>query len=137
MNVIFHFSFPVQDLEQTRHFYGEVLGCKQGRTESDRIDFNFFGHHVVAQLSEKEASHRSVTVGKERYPLRHFGAIVPKSEFDRLAKKLQAIGATFIIPPENRHVGTVREQSTMMALDPSGNGLEFKSLVRPEDVFKP
>ena len=137
MTAIFHFSFPVRDLEQTRHFYGEVLGCQQGRTEPDRIDFNFFGHHVVAQLSEKEASHRSVPVGKEQYPLRHFGAIVSKPEFDRLAEKLRVIGATFIIPPENRHAGTVREQSTMMALDPSGNGIEFKSLVRPEQVFKP
>jgi len=137
MNTIFHFSFPVSDLEKTRYFYCEVLGCQQGRTEPDRIDFKFFGHHIVAQLSEKEASHQSVPVGKEHYPLRHFGAIVPKADFDRLAEQLRAYGATFIIPPESRHVGTVREQSTMMALDPSGNGLEFKALVNPDNVFKP
>ena len=137
MDTIFHCSFPVKDLERTRRFYSEVLGCQQGRTEPDRIDFNFFGHHIVAQLSEKEASHRSEPVGKEQYPLRHFGVIVPKAEFDRLAEQLRAFGATFIIPPENRHAGTVREQSTMMVLDPSGNGLEFKALANPDNVFKP
>ena len=137
MDTIFHLSFPVNDLEATKIFYCEVLGCKQGRTEIDRIDFNFFGHHIVAQLSEKESLHRSEPVGKERYPLRHFGAIVTKAEFELLAERLNSFGAVFIIPPENRHSGTVREQSTMMALDPSGNAVEFKSLADPENVFKP
>lgn len=136
MQTIFHLSFPVSDLEQTRHFYGDLLGCEQGRTEPDRLDFNFFGHHIVAQRSTQEAAHRSVGVGKEHYPLRHFGAIVAKDVFQRLAKTLTDAGATFIIAPEERHVGTVREQQTMMVLDPSGNGLEFKSLVEPHKVFK-
>ncbi len=137
MSSIFHLSFPIDDLDKARHFYGEVLGCAQGRTEADRIDFNFFGHHIVAQLSPSEAAHRSATVGPERYPLRHFGAIVPQAEFDRIARKLQEIGAHFIIPPEHRHAGTVREQSTMLVIDPCGNGLEFKSLAVPDNVFKP
>ena len=81
MNAIFHFSFPVDGLEKARRFYGDLLGCRQGRTESDRIDFNFFGHHIVAQLSEREAAHRCVGIGPEQYPLRHFGVIVPKEEF--------------------------------------------------------
>lgn len=133
---IFHFSFPVADLDATRRFYGELLGCAQGRTEADRIDYNFFGHHIVAQLSPEECAHRSVGVGPERYPLRHFGAIVSKAVFERLASRLQDAGTPFVIAPEVRHSGTVREQHTMLALDPFGNGLEFKSLARPEDVFK-
>lgn len=137
MNTIFHLSFPIDDLDKARQFYGEVLGCEQGRTEADRIDFNFFGHHIVAQLSREEAAHRSVGVGKERYPLRHFGAIVPKADFERIAHRLQQAGAHFVIPPETRHVGTVREQSTMLVMDPCGNGLEFKSLAQPDNVFKP
>lgn len=135
MNTLFHVSFPVADLEQTRHFYTDVLGCEQCRTEPDRIDFNFFGHHIVAQLSQEEAAHRSVGVGPESYPLRHFGAIVPKEEFQKLARKLEAFGAHFVIPPEERHVGTPREQHTMLFLDPSGNGLEFKALAQPQKVF--
>ncbi len=137
MNTIFHLSFPIDDLDKARRFYGDVLGCEQGRTEADRIDFNFFGHHIVAQLSQQEAAHRSVPVGKERYPLRHFGAIVPKADFERIARRLQEAGAHFIIPPEMRHAGTVREQSTMLVMDPCGNGLEFKSLAQPDNVFKP
>lgn len=136
MSAIFHLSFPVSDLEATRHFYGDLLGCEQGRTQADRIDFNFFGHHIVAQLSVPEAAHVSVGVGPESYPLRHFGAIVPRETFQRIAQRLQAARAKFIIEPEARHVGTVREQQTMMVLDPSGNGLEFKSLAEPEKVFK-
>lgn len=136
MNTIFHLSFPVVDLEATRHFYGELLGCAQGRTEADRIDFEFFGHHIVAQQSREEAAHVCVGVGPERYPLRHFGAIVPRATFETIAARLTAAGVQWIIPPEARHVGTVREQQTMMALDPSGNAVEFKSLAEPQKVFK-
>ena len=133
---VFHCSFPVRDLESTRAFYGEVLGCKAGRTEADRIDYDFFGHHIVAQVSAEESAHRSVGVGKEAYPMRHFGVLVTKEEFERLAARLQAAGAPWVIPPEVRHQGTVREQMTMFALDPSGNGVEFKSLVDPANVFR-
>jgi len=136
MSALFHLSFPVADLEATRHFYGELLGCAQGRTEAERIDFEFFGHHIVAQQSHAEAAHVSVGVGPESYPLRHFGAILPKETFERIAARLTAAGVKWIIPPEARHVGTVREQQTMMALDPSGNAVEFKSLVDPQKVFK-
>lgn len=137
MDTIFHLSFPVSDFGEARRFYGDVLGCKLGRVDAEKMDFNFFGHHIVAQLSPEEASHRSVGVGKERYPLRHFGAIVSKAEFERVAQKLQDAGARFVIRPEIRHTGTVREQHTLFVLDPFGNGVEFKVLARPEDVFKP
>lgn len=136
MSTVFHCSFPVRDLASTRAFYGDVLGCAAGRTEADRIDFDFFGHHIVAQVSEQESVHRSVGVGRESYPLRHFGVLVSKAEFERLAARLQAAGAPWVIPPEVRHGGTVREQMTMFALDPSGNGVEFKSLADPANVFK-
>jgi len=118
-----------------RRFYIDTLGCTAGRVAADRIDLNFFGHHIVAQLSPEEAGHRGELIGKEKYPLRHFGAIVPPAEFERIARALQAYGATFVIPPETRHRGTPREQSCLFVLDPSGNGLEFKSLVDPQKVF--
>jgi len=133
---VFHCSFPVKDLESTRAFYGDLLGCVSGRTEADRIDFNFFGHHIVAQVSAEEAAHRSVGVGPEPYPLRHFGVLLTRDQFQQLAEKLQAANVPWVIPPETRHAGTVREQFTMFALDPSGNGVEFKSLPDPANVFK-
>jgi extradiol dioxygenase family protein len=136
MTHVFHCSFPVRDLESTRAFYGGLLGCKAGRTEADRIDFEFFGHHIVAQVSVEEAAHRSVGVGPEPYPLRHFGVLVSRPEFERIAERLTAAGTPFVIPPETRHAGTVREQMTMFALDPSGNGVEFKCLADPANVFK-
>jgi hypothetical protein len=133
---VFHCSFPVKDLDSTVAFYSGLLGCKAGRTEADRIDFDFFGHHIVAQVSAEESAHRSVGVGREQYPLRHFGVLVTKEQFTELAGRLQAAGVPFVIEPEIRHTGTVREQSTMFALDPSGNGVEFKSLADPANVFK-
>lgn len=136
MNPVFHCSFPVRDLDSTVAFYSGLLGCAAGRTESDRIDFDFFGHHLVAQVSVEEAAHRSVGVGKEPYPLRHFGVLVTRAQFERLAETLQAAKVPFVIPPEVRHQGTVREQFTMFALDPSGNGVEFKCLSDPANVFK-
>jgi len=136
MAAVFHCSFPVRDLESTVAFYSGLLGCRAGRTEVDRIDFEFFGHHLVAQVSVEESSHRSVGVGKEAYPLRHFGVLVSRQAFERLATRLQEAKVPFVIAPEVRHVGTVREQFTMFALDPSGNGIEFKSLADPANVFK-
>lgn len=136
MNTVFHLSFPVRDLDSTVAFYSGLLGCRAGRTEADRIDFEFFGHHLVAQVSVEESAHRSVGVGKEAYPLRHFGVLLGKEEFERLAARLQEAKVPFVIAPEVRHAGTVREQFTMFALDPSGNGVEFKSLADPANVFK-
>jgi len=132
---LFHLSIPVRDLDEVRRFYVDTLGCKAGRVEADRIDLNFFGHHVVAQLSPEESAHVSAGVGRENYPLRHFGAIVPQAEFDRIRAALTAFGAKFVIRPETRHLGTPREQSCLFVLDPSGNGLEFKALADPQKVF--
>jgi len=136
MSVIFHLSIPINDFATARKFYGEVLGCPEGRAEVDRIDFDFYGHHMVAQLSPEEAAHKSMEIGKESYPVRHFGVFVSREEFQRLAKVLAEAGAKFVIPPETRHSGTVKEQYTMFVLDPFGNGLEFKSLFEPGNLFK-
>jgi len=132
----FHLAFPVDDLAAARQFYGGLLGCPEGRSSAEWIDFNFFGHHIVAQVSAEEAAHRSVGVGPEPYPLRHFGVLLTRDQFQQLAEKLQAANVPWVIAPETRHAGTVREQFTMFALDPSGNGVEFKSLPDPANVFK-
>lgn len=132
---VFHLSFPVDDLGKARKFYGELLGCAESRAGADRVDFNFFGNHLVAHVSPEEAAHQSVTVGKECYPLRHFGVLVTQGEFDRIAEKLTAAKVKFVFGPQQFHTGTVREQSTMFVIDPCGNGLEFKAMPDPQKVF--
>ena len=96
MSVIFHLSIPINDFATARKFYGEVLGCPEGRAEVDRIDFDFYGHHMVAQLSPEEAAHKSMEIGKESYPVRHFGAFVSREEFQRRGGE-QALGQCGLI----------------------------------------
>jgi extradiol dioxygenase family protein len=130
MNAIplFHLAFPVHDLAAARHFYGELLGCPEGRSSDAWIDFNFYGHQVVAHLSPDECGHRATSaVDGDDVPVRHFGAILPMTEWEALADKLRAAGTRFVIEPHVRFKGQVGEQATMFFLDPSGNALEFKA----------
>src|SRR5436309_3473912 len=131
MNAIplFHLAFPVHYLAAARHFYGELLGCPEGRSSDAWIDFNFYGHQVVAHLSPDECGHRATSaVDGDDVPVRHFGAILPMTEWEALADKLRAAGTRFVIEPHVRFKGQVGEQATMFFLDPSGNALEFKAL---------
>ncbi|WP_022728016.1 VOC family protein [Fodinicurvata sediminis] len=132
----FHLAFPVADLEQTRSFYVDVLGCSVGR-ESDRwIDFNFYGHQITAHLRPEEtnAVGASQVDGKE-VPVRHFGAILDWEIWHELAEQLKAAGIDFVIEPYVRFPGEVGEQATMFFKDPSGNALEFKSFRDMSQVF--
>ncbi|HUH58582.1 MAG TPA: VOC family protein [Candidimonas sp.] len=133
---LFHLAFPVDDLASARAFYGDLLGCPEGRSSPDWVDFNFYGHQIVAHLSPGEAGHRNASAvdGKE-VPVRHFGAILPRPEWDALAEKLKSAGTEFIIEPYIRFKGQVGEQATMFFLDPSGNALEFKSFADMDYVF--
>ncbi len=132
-----HLSIPIADIGTTLAFYRDLLGCRAARIEPDRIDFEFFGHHLVAQLSPEEAAHRTVNIGKQNYPLRHFGVIVPREQFERIAARLRAVGTEFAMPPEQIFTGTPREQQVLIALDPSGNAIELKSMPDPQQVFTP
>ena len=125
---LFHLAFPVTSLEKARAFYGDLLGCAEGRSAQDWVDFDFYGHQIVAHLAPEEAGHRSTSaVDGDDVPVRHFGAILPMDDWERLAAKLKASGQRFIIEPHVRFKGEAGEQATMFLLDPCGNALEFKA----------
>ncbi len=130
-----HLSIPVKDIASTVSFYQELLGCKVTRVIEDRADIDFFGHHLVAQLSAVEAAHRSVNIGKNPYPLRHFGVIVESDVYEMMLKKLRAAHIEFAMEPDHIFVGTPREQYVFLVLDPSGNAVEVKGMIKPAQVF--
>jgi uncharacterized protein len=126
----------VHDLAAARAFYGGLLGCAEGRSSDQWVDFDFHGHQVVAHLAPAEvrATQASPVDGKE-VPVRHFGVILPWQDWHTLADRLRAAGIRFIIEPGIRFTGQVGEQATMFLLDPSGNALEFKSFRDPARIF--
>lgn len=133
---LFHLAFPVDDLARARAFYGGLLGCPEGRSSPDWVDFDFYGHQIVAHLSPGEVGHRSTSaVDGDNVPVRHFGAILSFSEWQALADKLVKAGTKFIIEPHVRFKGQVGEQATMFFLDPCGNALEFKAFQDLSQVF--
>ena len=132
----FHLAFPVDDLAAARAFYGGVLGCPEGRSAEDWIDFNLFGHQIVAHLAPEAARRRaSNEVDGEDVPVPHFGVVLPMDEWRSLARRLEKEGVAFVIAPTVRFAGTAGEQATMFFLDPAGNALEFKAMVKPENLF--
>ena len=132
----FHLAFPVHDLAAARRFYGESLGCPEGRSSAEWVDFNFYGHQIVAHLAPDEAgaSSRNAVDG-HGVPVRHFGIVLPMPEWDALAARLQAAGTSFIIEPYTRFKGEPGEQSTMFFLDPSGNAIEVKAFADIGQLF--
>ena len=132
----FHLAFPVRDLAEARAFYGGLLGCPEGRSSDAWVDFDFYGHQIVAHLSPDETGHRATNaVDGHEVPVRHFGAILTLPQWEALAETLKAAGTAFIIEPNIRFRGQPGEQATMFFLDPSGNALEFKAFARDEMVF--
>jgi hypothetical protein len=132
----FHLAFPVRDLAEARAFYGDLLGCPEGRSSDEWVDFDFRGHQIVAHLAPSEAGHRATnSVDGEAVPVRHFGVILTLPEWEALADRLQAAGVRFIIEPTIRFGGQPGEQATMFFLDPSGNALEFKAFADDAMVF--
>ena len=131
----FHLAFPVRDLEEARAFYGGVLGCGEGRSSESWVDFDFFGHQVVAHLSPGAGGAATNEVDGDNVPVRHFGVVLPWEEFPAMAKRLRDRGVTFLIEPRVRFKGQPGEQSTMFLLDPSGNALEFKAFRDPARLF--
>ena len=131
----FHLAFPVTSLASARAFYGGLLGCPEGRSSEEWVDFNFHGHQIVAHLSP-EAGHRETNiVDGDNVPVRHFGLVLPMGEWQKLAERLKAAGIQFIIEPHIRFKGEVGEQATMFFLDPCGNAIEFKAFENPESLF--
>ena len=135
MNNLFHLAFPVRDLDEARDFYAFVLECEEGRSSEQWIDFNLFGHQIVAHLADNAGIVNHNEVDADHVPVPHFGIILPMSEWEKFAEKLKSKGVQFIIEPKIRFKGEVGEQATMFFLDPSGNALEFKAFADFSQVF--
>ena len=136
MNNLFHLAFPVKNLEESRKFYGGILGCEEGRSSEHWIDFNLFGHQIVAHLAPESAGvqHRN-EVDADHVPIPHFGIVLSMENFRELAVRLKEKGVKFVIEPKMRFAGETGEQATMFFLDPSGNALEFKGFADFSQVF--
>ena len=133
----FHLAIPVRELAAARAFYGNLLGCPEGRSSAEWVDFDFFGHqlvcHLVADSGSGVAAHNPVD-GHD-VPVPHFGLILTIPEFQTLADRLRAAGTEFVIEPYVRFEGQAGEQWTMFLLDPAGNALEFKAFADDGQVF--
>jgi hypothetical protein len=131
----FHLAFPVRDLGEARAFYGGVLGCPEGRSAPDWVDFDFHGHQIVAHLAPEELAARTSLVDGEAVPVRHFGLILTPEAWRALVDRLSAAGVRWLIAPETRFAGQAGEQSTLFVTDPSGNALEFKAFGDERAIF--
>ena len=132
----FHLAINVTDLDATRVFYGEVLGAKEGRSTPTWVDFDFFGHQVVAHLAEDEHAPATTNpVDGKQVPASHFGVILDWDDWHHLAETLRAADIDFLIEPNIRFEGEVGEQATMFFQEPSGNALEFKSFKDMSQIF--
>jgi extradiol dioxygenase family protein len=132
----FHLAFPVDNLEAAREFYVNVIGCKTGRRSDQWIDFDFFGHQVVAHLAPDEVGMASTNkVDGDAVPVKHFGVILEMDQWEALSEKLVKLGIKFIIEPHIRFKGLPGEQATMFFLDPCGNALEFKAFKDKSQIF--
>ena len=132
----FHLAFPVHDIAVARRFYGDLLGCPEGRSSDAWVDFNFYGHQIVAHLAPEECGHKqSSDVDGHDVPVRHYGVVLSMGQWQEMADKLTAAGTKFVIEPYIRFKGEVGEQATMFFLDPSGNALEFKAFKNMDSLF--
>ncbi|MBS0380995.1 MAG: VOC family protein [Proteobacteria bacterium] len=132
----FHLAFPVASLAEARAFYGDLLGCPEGRSSDAWVDFDFHGHQIVAHLAPEER-HAAAPhdVDGDDVPVPHFGLVLSMGEWQKLADRLRAAGTRFVIEPHVRFKGQTGEQATMFLLDPSGNALEFKAFADRSKLF--
>lgn len=132
----FHLAFPVHDLTLARRFYGDVLGCREGRSDPAWVDFDLYGHQIVAHLQPAAVGDRaSSAVDGHGVPIPHFGLIMEMGDWEQLAQRLKDAGIIFVIEPYVRFKGLPGEQATMFVRDPSGNALEFKAFRDMSQVF--
>ena len=133
----FHIAFPVHDLGAARSFYCGILGCTEGRSTAHWVDFNFYGHQIVAHLLPDLAARNSEVnpVDSVYVPIPHFGIVLEMDDWRALAERLKAAGMSFVVEPYIRFKGQPGEQATMAFRDPSGNAIEMKAFERPEQLF--
>jgi extradiol dioxygenase family protein len=135
MRSLFHFSFNVTDLNVARHFYGELLGCAEGRSADTWVDFDFFGHQISLHLGEPLKTQNTGRVDDKLVPMPHFGLVLTLPEWQAMADRLQAAGTAFVLAPHVRFAGQPGEQSTMFFLDPFGNPLEIKGFTDLNKIY--
>ena len=131
----FHLAFPVHDLAAARQFYGELMGCPEGRSSDEWIDFDFHGHQIVAHLAPEAGDRASNPVDGHEVPVPHFGLVLGMADWQAMADRLTAAGVEFVIEPTVRFAGEPGEQATMFFRDPSGNALEIKAMADPANLF--
>jgi uncharacterized protein len=132
----FHIAFPVDDLAAARTFYGGTLGCPEGRSSAHWIDFDLFGHQIVAHLKPRTAAPKQHNeVDGHDVPVPHFGVVLSTEQWNALADRLRKAGTKFVIEPYVRFKGETGEQATMFFMDPAGNALEFKAFKDPAQLF--
>jgi len=133
----FHLAIPVDNIENSRRFYTNMLGFKEGRSDVKWIDYNFFGHQLVIHLDNTRSRNKNFnSVDGYEVPVPHFGVVLEWNEWLSFSDKITKIKIEFVIKPYIRFKGQVGEQATMFFLDPSGNALEFKSFKKPDQLFK-
>ena len=131
----FHLAFPVDDLAAARRFYGELLGCPEGRSADQWVDFDLHGHQIVAHLAPEAVRARATNpVDGDDVPVPHFGLVLRMEDWRALAARLKG-AVEFVIEPTVRFEGQPGEQATMFLLDPAGNALEFKAMADPANLF--
>jgi extradiol dioxygenase family protein len=132
----FHLAFPVDDLAEARRFYGELLGCPEGRSADEWVDFDLHGHQIVAHFAPDAVRARATNpVDGDNVPVPHFGIVLPMEQWKALAARLESAGVKFVIAPTIRFAGQPGAQATMFFLDPAGNALEFKAMADPAKLF--
>lgn len=131
----FHLAFPVDDLAAARAFYGELLGCAEGRSSEEWIDFDFHGHQIVAHLSSNAGDRASNPVDGHDVPVPHFGVVLDMADWEALKARLEAAGTEFVMEPTVRFKGQAGEQATMFFRDPAGNAIEMKAFADRAQLF--
>jgi hypothetical protein len=131
----FHLAFPVRDIAEARAFWGETIGCPEGRSAQDWVDFDFYGHQIVAHLAPAREAEASNPVDGHDVPVPHFGIVLGMEEWRALAARLADAGVEFAIEPHIRFEGQPGEQATMFFRDPSGNAIEMKAFADRSKLF--
>lgn len=131
----FHLAYNVRDLDETRAFYGDVLGCTEGRSTETWVDYSFFGHQISMHLGEPFATEATGKVGEHMVPMPHLGVVLQMDDWKALAERLKGAKVDFVIKPSLRFEGEPGEQATMFFRDPSGNPIEVKGFADMERVF--
>lgn len=131
----FHLAIHVTSLSAARDFYGDVLGCAEGRSTDTWVDFDFFGHQISLHLGQPFATTRTGQVGDALVPMPHFGLVLPLPDWQALAARLQAAGTAFVMEPQLRYPGEPGEQWTMFFLDPCGNPIEVKGFASMDGLY--